>query len=126
MTLLPVTSESDALQCPIRTILSRVTGKWQIVILLTLEDGPLRFGQLKRAVGDITQRVLTENLRGLQRDGYLSRTVHEGPPVAVSYALTPQGKSIVVRMWPLVDWANEHMEAIKAMRTEFGDGQSPG
>ena len=124
MTLLPVTNESEALQCPIRSILSKVTGKWQIVILLTLENGPLRFGQLRRAVGDITQRVLTENLRGLQRDGYLSRTVHEGPPVAVFYELTPQGKSIVARMWPLVDWADQHMETIKVTRKNFEDGQS--
>lgn len=124
MTLLPVTTENEALQCPIRSVLSKVTGKWQIVILLTLETGPLRFGQLKRSVGDITQRVLTENLRGLQRDGYLSRTVYEGPPVAVSYELTPQGHGIVARMWPLVVWAKEHMEAIKAIRTDFEDGQS--
>ena len=116
MPLLPVTSEAEALLCPIRTILSKVTGKWQIVLLLTLESGPLRFGELKRAVGDITQRVLTENLRSLQRDGYLSRTVSEGPPVSVSYALTPQGQSLVTKMWPLVDWANENMEPIKAAR----------
>lgn len=124
MTLLPVTNKNEALQCPIRSVLSKVTGKWQIVILITLENGPLRFGQLKRAVGDITQRVLTENLRGLQRDGYLSRTVYEGPPVAVSYELTSQGKSIVAKMWPLVDWANQHMETIKAIRTGFEDDRS--
>lgn len=119
MTMFAVTDEALALQCPVRTVLSKVTGKWQIVILLTLDTGPHRFGELKRAIGDITQRVLTENLRNLQRDGYLSRTVHEGPPVAVSYALTPQGKDLVARIWPLVDWANENMEAIKAQRTDF-------
>ncbi|MEL6234902.1 MAG: helix-turn-helix domain-containing protein, partial [Pseudomonadota bacterium] len=79
----PVTNEAEALLCPIRTVLSKVTGKWQIVILLTLDDTPLRFGELKRQIGDITHRVLTENLRALQRDGYITRTVHDGPPVAV-------------------------------------------
>lgn len=119
MALLPVTNETEALLCPIRTVLSKVTGKWQIVLLLTLEPGPLRFGELKRAVGDITQRVLTENLRTLQRDGYLTRTVYEGPPVAVSYELTAQGKSIVAMMWPLVDWANANMEPIKSARQRY-------
>lgn len=115
----PVMSEADALRCPIRTILSKVTGKWQIVILLTLDDGPHRFGALRRAIGDITQRVLTENLKSLQRDGYLTRTVAPGPPVAVSYALTPQGEGLAARMRPLVDWASENMEAIKAVRKDF-------
>ncbi len=124
MELFPVTTESEALLCPVRTILSKVTGKWQIVILLALEKGPLRFGELKRAVGDITQRVLTENLKNLQRDGYLSRAVREGPPVAVSYSLTPQGQSLAAKLWPLVEWANENMESIKATRTEFETGQS--
>ncbi|MEL6435520.1 MAG: winged helix-turn-helix transcriptional regulator, partial [Pseudomonadota bacterium] len=54
-----VTNEAEALLCPIRTVLSKVTGKWQMIILLSLEDGALRFGQIKRAVGDVTQRVLT-------------------------------------------------------------------
>ncbi len=124
MSLIPVTCEADALLCPVRTIVSKVTGKWQIVILLTLENGPLRFGELKRAIGDITQRVLTENLRSLQRDGYLSRTVREGPPVAVSYALTPTGHSLVAKMWPIVDWANENMETVKSARQEFEASQN--
>ncbi|MEL7346955.1 MAG: helix-turn-helix domain-containing protein [Pseudomonadota bacterium] len=123
MALFAVTSDALALQCPVRTILSKVTGKWQIVILLTLEDGPHRFGELKRAIGDITQRVLTENLRSLQRDGYLSRTVDEGPPVAVSYALTAQGRSLVASMWPLVNWAKQNMETIKATRLDYEAAQ---
>ncbi|MEM8837244.1 MAG: helix-turn-helix domain-containing protein [Pseudomonadota bacterium] len=119
MELFAVTNETEALLCPIRAILSKVTGKWQIVILLTLDKGPQRFGALKRSIGDITQRVLTENLRALQRDGYLSRTVYEGPPVAVSYALTPRGESLVAMMWPIVDWANRNMEPIKATRRDY-------
>lgn len=102
--------------CPIRTILSKVTGKWQIVLILALEDGPLRFGALKRTIGDITQGVLTENLRGLERDGYLTRTVHPGPPVAVSYALTPIGQSLVDVLKPLVFWATDNMDTVKASR----------
>lgn len=124
MVAFTITSEADALRCPIRTILSKVTGKWQIVILLTLDDGSRRFGELKRTIGDITQRVLTENLKSLQRDGYLTRTVDPGPPVAVSYALTPQGESLAAKMRPLVDWAYDNMESIKAGRADFEASQS--
>lgn len=84
-------TKEQAEHCPIRQVLSKVTGKWQILIVLALEDGALRFGELKRAIGDITQRVLTENLRSLERDGYLTRTVDSGPPVAVHYELTTRG-----------------------------------
>lgn len=119
MAMTPVTNEAEALLCPIRTVLSKVTGKWQIVILLTLNANPLRFGELKREIGDITQRVLTENLRALQRDGYISRTVYDGPPVAVSYALTDQGHGLVQVMWPIVSWARDNLDVVKAKRQAF-------
>ena len=116
-----VTTEAEALICPIRTVLSKVTGKWQIIILLSLEDGALRFGEIKRTVGDVTQRVLTDNLRNLQRDGYLTRTVHPGPPVAVSYELTPLGLSLVDLLKPMVSWANENMGSVKTARIAYED-----
>ncbi len=114
-----VTNKMEAAVCPIRNILSRVTGKWQILILLCLEDGALRFGEIKRTVGDVTQRVLTENLRSLERDGYLTRTVHEGPPLAVSYSLTERGRSLVELIRPLVHWAVDRLEDIKKSRSDF-------
>lgn len=114
-----VHTESEALLCPIRTILSKVTGKWQIIIVLSLEDGPLRFAALKRVIGDVTQRVLTENLRSLQRDGYLTRTVFPGPPVAVSYELTELGQQLVRLLTPIVLWANENMDQVKAARQDY-------
>ena len=114
-----VHSEADALLCPIRTVLSKVTGKWQIIIVLALADGPLRFGELKRTIGDVTQRVLTENLRSLQRDGYLTRTVFPGPPVAVSYQLTTLGLELVDLLTPIVHWADDNMETVKAARRSY-------
>lgn len=114
-----VHSEAEALLCPIRTVLSKVTGKWQIIIVLALEDGPLRFGALKRTIGDVTQGVLTENLRSLQKDGYITRTVDPGPPIAVSYALTPIGEELVTLLKPLVLWANENMEGVKGSRRDY-------
>lgn len=116
-----VHSEAEALLCPIRTVLSKVTGKWQMIIVLALEDGPLRFGVLKRTIGDVTQGVLTENLRSLQKDGYLTRTVDPGPPIAVSYALTPLGQGLVILLKPLVLWANDNLSVVKDARHQYED-----
>ena len=112
-------SEAEALLCPIRTVLSKVTGKWQMIIVLALEDGPLRFGALKRTIGDVTQGVLPETLRSLQRDGYITRTVAPGPPIAVSYALTPVGEELVELLKPLVLWANDNMDGVKVARRDY-------
>lgn len=119
--MLPITAlvPEDAARCPIRGVLSRVTGKWQVLILLALEDGPLRFGALKRTIGDVTQRVLTENLRTLERDGHLSRSVDPGPPVAVSYALTAQGRSLLDVLKPMVLWAGDHAGAVGQARDAY-------
>ncbi|WP_422019257.1 winged helix-turn-helix transcriptional regulator [Roseibium sp.] len=114
-----VETKAEASNCPIRSVLSNVTGKWRMIIVLALEDGPMRFGEIKRCIGDVTQRVLTENLRGLQRDGYLTRTVDPGPPVAVSYELTPLGQSLVATLKPLVFWSGEQMEHVKTARLEY-------
>lgn len=111
-------TKEEAEHCPVRSVLTRVTGKWQMLILLALEEDELRFGALKRKIGDVTQRMLTENLRTLERDGHLTRTVHAGPPLAVSYALTPQGLSLVGVLKPLVFWAAEHFDAIDASRVK--------
>ena len=116
---LRVESKAEASDCPIRSVLANVTGKWRMIIVLALDGGPLRFGEIKRAIGDVTQRVLTENLRGLQRDGYLTRTVDPGPPVAVSYELTPLGEGLVKTLKPLVYWSNQQMDQVKAARAEY-------
>ncbi|MEM6663642.1 MAG: helix-turn-helix domain-containing protein [Pseudomonadota bacterium] len=114
-----VASKAEASNCPIRSVLSNVTGKWRMIIILALEDEPKRFGDLKRCIGDVTQSVLTENLRGLQRDGYLTRTVDPGPPVAVSYELTPLGRSLLEMLKPLVFWSHEQMDEVRKFRMEF-------
>lgn len=118
-----VTTEEESGLCPVRSILGTVTGKWSSLILLSLEDGPRRFSAIKRVIGDITQRVLTENLRALERDGYLTRQVIPGPPVEVHYQLTTMGSDLVARFIPLVTWAVEHYDAVQAARKQF-DGKS--
>ena len=119
-----VASKAEASDCSIRSVLSNVTGKWRMIIILALEDEPKRFGDLKRCIGDITQSVLTENLRGLQRDGYLTRTVDPGPPVAESYELTPLGRSLLELLKPLVFWSHEQMDTVRQFRMEFDSSQA--
>jgi DNA-binding HxlR family transcriptional regulator len=107
--------------CPVRQVLSKVTGKWQVLIVLALEDGTLRFGELKRTVGDITQRVLTENLRSLERDGYLTRTVEAGPPVAVHYELTDLGEELLPLLKALTIWAAGRHGDVARSRMAFDE-----
>ena len=119
-----VANKAEASNCSIRSVLSNVTGKWRMIIILALEDEPKRFGDLKRCIGDVTQSVLTDNLRGLQRDGYLTRTVEPGPPVAVSYELTPLGRSLLAMLKPLVFWSHEQMDQVKTARMAYERGQA--
>ena len=111
-----VSSKLEAKTCPVRSVLSKVTGKWPVLILLGLEDGPLRFGELKTSIGDITQRVMTDQLRKLEKDGLIARTVHPGPPVAVSYKLTRLGQSLLKAVNPLIDWSKRNMKKVHQAR----------
>ncbi len=124
MLQITVTADDDSGLCPVRNVLARVSGKWQSLILLSLEDGPQRFNQIKRLVGDITQRVLTENLRSLERDGYVTRQVHPGPPVAVSYQLTALGEEFLEFWKPLVIWAGRKFDQVTASRAVFDAEQA--
>ena len=105
--------------CPVRNVLSRALGKWHMLILYELSRGPLRFNALRRAIGDVTQRVLTENLRSLERDGYLNREVNPNPPVAVTYSLTPLGQELAVLQFDLMKWAVTRMPQVDAARSSF-------
>ena len=108
-----------AASCPIRDVLDRVGDKWSILLLTTLIERPRRFGELKRNVPDISQRMLTQTLRTLQRDGYLSRRVFPTNPPSVEYQLTPLGISLLGPMARLVRWAESHHTEIKAARSNF-------
>lgn len=105
--------------CPIRQVVSKVTGKWQLLIIFALEDGALRFSQVKRTIGDVTQRVLTENLRGLERDGYVSRRVEPGPPVEVHYELTEVGRALLPLLLALAEWAGDNHDSIRKSRDAY-------
>ncbi|ASY69458.1 winged helix-turn-helix transcriptional regulator [Sinorhizobium fredii] len=111
----------DMDNCPVRDVMDNIGGKWNSLMILSLADGPLRFSQLRRLIPDISQRMLTQTLRDLQRDGYLSRTVYPTQPPSVEYSLTDLGRSFLVVLKLFVDWSLENHDAIRKARAEFDE-----
>lgn len=109
--------------CPVRDVLDSVGGKWTSLMIIGLADGPRRFSQLRRFVPDISQRMLTQTLRDLQRDGYVTRTVHATRPPSVEYRLTPLGQSFLTLLRSLVRWSAENHAAIRAARQAYDAGE---
>ncbi len=109
----------------VSAVLARVGDKWSVLIIMMLMDGPRRFNEIKRMVGGISQRMLTLTLRGLERDGLLTRTVYPTIPPRVEYALTPLGRSLSKPVASLGDWALKHREEIEEAKLAFDRGRSP-
>ncbi len=114
----------DLAQCPVRGVLDRIGDKWSTLIVCVLGERPYRFGELKRAIPDISQRMLTQTLRELQRDGLVSRHVFPTLPPSVEYRITPLGQSLLVPLEALIGWADAHHEEIRVARETF-DGAGP-
>lgn len=105
--------------CPVRDVLDRVGDKWSVLVITLLGDGPLRFMELKRAIGLVSQRMLTRTLRGLERDGLVSRTVFPTVPPRVDYELTPLGRDLRETLAPLAAWAFAHDADVAAARADY-------
>jgi DNA-binding HxlR family transcriptional regulator len=119
--MLRVTANSyaDAKACPLRDVLDMLGDKWTFIVLAVLEDGPMRFSQIKKLIGDISQRVLTSKLRDLERDGYVARNVFPTSPPRVAYSLTQLGRSALGPITQLMTWSIESHESIRAARAKF-------
>jgi DNA-binding HxlR family transcriptional regulator len=100
-------------------VLSRIGDKWSVLVVMLLSDGPRRFNELKKMIGAISQRMLTLTLRGLERDGLVTRTVFPTVPPRVDYALTSLGRSIRPPVEALGAWAFANLDAIERARQEF-------
>ncbi|WVT71914.1 helix-turn-helix domain-containing protein [Sinorhizobium chiapasense] len=109
----------DVENCPVRDVMDNIGGKWNSLMILSLADGPLRFSQLRRLIPDISQRMLTQTLRDLQRDGYIHRTVYPTQPPSVEYALTDLGRSLLGLLKHFVNWSVENHGAIRAAREVY-------
>jgi DNA-binding HxlR family transcriptional regulator len=106
----------------VASILARVGDKWSVLVIMLLSGGPRRFNELKRMIGGISQRMLTLTLRGLERDGLVTRTVFPTIPPRVDYELTDLGRGLQGPVRELGQWAAEHQSEIQEARTRF-DGQ---
>lgn len=114
--------------CPSRRLLDRLSDKWVVLILCALGgDGPdgsgepvsLRYSELSRQIAGVSQKMLTQTLRSLERDGFITRTVTPTVPVTVDYALTDLGSSLHQATRQLRMWAQEHMDAVQANRGRY-------
>ena len=105
--------------CPSRTSLARIANKWTAMIVITLSDGPARFGAIRESVGGISGKVLSTTLRDLERDGLLTRTAYDEMPPRVEYELTPLGRTLREPLTALGTWAEQHIEQVLDARDAF-------
>jgi DNA-binding HxlR family transcriptional regulator len=103
-------------KCPVRDVLDRIGGKWTTLIVMILATRPHRFGELRRAVPDISQRMLTQTLRELQHDGLISRHVFPTLPPSVEYRMTSLGQSLIRPLLGLVRWSVDNHQKIRLAR----------
>jgi len=110
---------SEPTSCRAREVLQRVGDKWSVLAIDLLGQGTMRFSELHRAIDGITARMLTVTLRGLERDGIVTRTIHPVIPPRVEYALTPMGRTLLDTIGQLVAWADSHLPEIEAARVAY-------
>lgn len=109
----------------VASVLSRVGDKWSVFVIMMLGDGPKRFNELKRMINGISQRMLTLTLRGLERDGLVTRTIFPTIPPRVDYELTDLGRGLSRPVEALGKWAMDHLVQIEAARAHFDRRNEP-
>ena len=106
--------------CPSRQLLGRISDKWVALAIAALhEGGTLRYSELSRTLAGVSQKMLTQTLRSLERDGLVTRTVTPTVPVTVEYSLTPLGASLQDLMLGIKDWAETHMGEVRDAREAY-------
>ncbi|WP_018543865.1 winged helix-turn-helix transcriptional regulator [Streptomyces sp. LaPpAH-108] len=106
-------------ECPARQLLDRIADKWVSLTVTALADGPKRYSDLHRRLAGVSQKMLTQTLRHLERDGLVTRTVTPAVPVRVDYALTPLGRSLLPVMRAIKGWAEDHMAEVREARADY-------
>ncbi|MCZ8315271.1 helix-turn-helix domain-containing protein [Phreatobacter sp.] len=108
-----------AADCPTRRVLDRVGDKWAVLILILLADGTKRFNVLRRMIGGVSQKMLSQTLKSLERDGLVSRKVIPTVPVTVEYSITPLGRTLHQAVDALRVWAETHIAAVEAAQSRY-------
>jgi DNA-binding HxlR family transcriptional regulator len=109
----------------VREVLNRVGDKWSVLVVALLRDGPRRFSEIRRAIEGVSQRMLTLTLRGLERDGLVTRTVEPTIPPRVDYELTKVGRTLLKPILALAGWAQEHGSDIQGARQRYDAKRPP-
>jgi DNA-binding HxlR family transcriptional regulator len=105
--------------CPTRMVLDRIADKWAVLVLGLLGDGPVRFNQLRRQIEGISQKMLSQTLKSLERDGLVSRRATPTVPVTVEYSITPLGETLSATVDNLRIWAETHMEQVLLSQQQY-------
>ncbi|UYK96281.1 winged helix-turn-helix transcriptional regulator [Pantoea stewartii] len=114
-----MTASNRIASCPNRIILDQISDKWSLLVILTVSEKPIRFNEIMRSIGGITQKALTQCLRRLERNGIVERCVVATSPIAVEYRMTSLGRSLDKIFHTLLEWTNENIEAIEAAQREY-------
>lgn len=107
----------------LRQTLDLISDKWVVAVLYVLSSGTKRYGELRREIGTISQRMLTRTLRDLERNGLVSRQVYPVVPLMVEYSLTPLGKTLTEVLKDLCDWAIDNFQQVKVARNDYDDAK---
>ena len=107
--------------CPSRQVLDQISNKWVTLVLSALSDGELRYSGLARRIAGVSQKMLTQTLRELERDGLVDRRVTPSVPVRVDYSLTPLGESLMTIVQQLKSWSEQHMPEVETARETYDD-----
>lgn len=111
--------------CPSRRLLDRIGDRWTVLVVGTLDNGPRRFSEIRRSVAGVSQKMLTQTLRGLERDGLVTRTVYAEVPPRVEYELTPAGRTLREPLKALERWAIEHFGQVAASWEHYDKAAAP-
>ena len=116
---LPLTANVYDQDCPTRRVLDLIADKWTCLIIGLLDGEPKRFSHLQREIGGISQKMLAQTLRGLERDGLVTRTLYPEVPPRVEYELTPLGRTLIEPIAAIRNWAESHIDGVTAAQTQY-------
>lgn len=117
----PGNNDTDSNCTAMSDILNRIGDKWSVMVVATLRDGPVRFNEIRRTIGGISQRMLTRTVRNLERDGLITRTIYPEIPPRVEYELTELGHTLLPAIGALWDWSAGHYGDIISARAEYDE-----
>jgi DNA-binding HxlR family transcriptional regulator len=112
-------------ECPSRQVLGALSDKWVTLVLTALADAPRRYSELSRTIAGVSQKMLTQTLRTLERDGLITRTITPSVPVRVDYELTSLGRTLLPVVRAIKDWSERHIAEIHTARTAYDQAARP-